>query len=270
MFYLDSKDEYLKVFGIELLTKFFQIKFEEGFKAENILIFNLPNVLWDKLYSLTNFHNYKIAIFATFIIQVYGDKDYINQTYINKRVSSTLNINSDIIHIKLDKINFWLEPAEIENLFIFIRDKIIFEIKIKNTQEKEFNTIPSIHHVEDKDFDQLIKVDEINDYIDYRIPELKEKEDNTSLEDLGVLEVEDEIFENFDEDNIPVIKNIYQRKKGSAEKLKTNQTARNLLMSNLNKYDRPNEPERRTTHNEKEFLNDIQMRKSKNNFIKKI
>jgi hypothetical protein len=52
------------------------------------------------------------------------------------------------------------------------------------------------------------------------------------LEELGVFEVEDDIFENFDEENVPVIKNIYNRKKGSAEKLKTNQNARALLMSN--------------------------------------
>lgn len=60
------------------------------------------------------------------------------------------------------------------------------------------------------------------------------KDDNVSLEELGVFEAEDEIFDNFDEENIPVIKNVYKRKKGSAEKLKTNQNTRNLLMSNHN------------------------------------
>jgi hypothetical protein len=60
------------------------------------------------------------------------------------------------------------------------------------------------------------------------------RDENISLEELGVFEAEDEIFENFDEENIPVIKNVYKRKKGSAEKLKTNQNTRNLLMSNHN------------------------------------
>jgi len=51
------------------------------------------------------------------------------------------------------------------------------------------------------------------------------------LAELGVLEVDDDIFENFDEENIPVIKNIYKRKKGSAEKFMTNQSNRNTFLS---------------------------------------
>ena len=69
---------------------------------------------------------------------------------------------------------------------------------------------------------------------------LKLKDENISLEELGVFEVEGEIFDNFDEENIPVIKNIYKRKKGSAEKLKTNQNTQNLLMSTMNNMNNMN------------------------------
>lgn len=62
----------------------------------------------------------------------------------------------------------------------------------------------------------------------------KERDEYLDLAELGVLEVDDDIFENFDEENIPVIKNIYKRKKGSAEKFKTNQSNRNMFLSNQN------------------------------------
>jgi hypothetical protein len=61
-----------------------------------------------------------------------------------------------------------------------------------------------------------------------------EKEDYFDLDELGVLEADDDIFENFDEENIPVIKNIYKRKKSSAEKFKTNQSNRNNFLNNQN------------------------------------
>ena len=52
---------------------------------------------------------------------------------------------------------------------------------------------------------------------------------------MGVFEADDDVFDDFDEENIPVIKNIYKRKKGSAEKLKTNQGIRTLLNSQLDR-----------------------------------
>lgn len=59
----------------------------------------------------------------------------------------------------------------------------------------------------------------------------KERDEYLDFAELGVLEVDDDIFENFDEENIPVIKNIYKRKKGSAEKFKTNQNNRNKFLN---------------------------------------
>lgn len=68
----------------------------------------------------------------------------------------------------------------------------------------------------------------------------KERDEYLDLAELGVLEVDDDIFENFDEENIPVIKNIYKRKKGSAEKFKTNQSNRNIFLSSQNNQNAPN------------------------------
>jgi hypothetical protein len=245
-FYLDSSDDYQKVFGIEIILKFFHIKFEEKFiKVDLDIKLNLPLPIWEKLFAHLKYANYKISVFAMFIIQLYSPKDFINDLVQKEKESSfkpKLDASIDeYIKFICEEKSFWLSDLELEDLFNFIRDKIIYDIKIKATQEKDLLTIPSIHPIEDNDYDQIIKVDEINDYIDYKVPELVEHKDdkgseNVSLEDLGILEVEEEIFENFDEDNIPVIKNLYKRKKGSAEKLKTNQTARNLLMSNVNKH----------------------------------
>ena len=45
-------------------------------------------------------------------------------------------------------------------------------------------------------------------------PSSKDDDDNLTLEDLGVVEVDDNIFDNFDEANIPVLKKNRERCKG--------------------------------------------------------
>ena len=226
------------------MLKFFHIKFEDNFKQiYNNISLNLPNVIWDKLFKFVDCFNYKIGIFAVFLIQTVSPREYIDNL-VNFKINDNKSINNDLVTIIPRESNYWMNENEIENLFVFIRDKVIFDIKIKNTVEKD--NFPSIvTNYEKSDKIENLKIDEIMDQNDLKESELFEsgklqdfqmrKDENISLEELGVFEVEDEIFENFDEDNIPVIKNIYKRKKGSAEKLKTNQTTRNLLMSNLNK-----------------------------------
>ena len=60
----------------------------------------------------------------------------------------------------------------------------------------------------------------------------KNDDDDLSLEELGVKEVDDDIFgENFDESKVPVLKKNNVRCKGYAAKFKTNQNSRALLMS---------------------------------------
>ena len=57
-------------------------------------------------------------------------------------------------------------------------------------------------------------------------------DDDLSLEELGVKEVDDDIFgENFDESKVPILKKNNVRCKGYAAKFKTNQNSRPLLMS---------------------------------------
>ena len=61
---------------------------------------------------------------------------------------------------------------------------------------------------------------------------LDKNEDDISLEELGVKEVDDDIFgENFDESKVPILKKNNVRCKGYAAKFKTNQNSRALLMS---------------------------------------
>ena len=64
------------------------------------------------------------------------------------------------------------------------------------------------------------------------INNLDKNEDDLSLEELGVKEVDDDIFgENFDESKVPILKKNNVRCKGYAAKFKTNQNSRALLMS---------------------------------------
>jgi hypothetical protein len=237
---------------------------------------------------LTDHYNYKISLFAVYVIQILSPREEIRKL-IKGRMDTLKSIEDNIFLEKSDSDfvelvefennveNFFMSEEKLEQLHKFIQEKIIYDYKVKNTLEK--NNICTLHTNFNNEYEHeneimINKVDEINDYIDFiKIPELNDdqceenyqnldveemnqisqeprqniyshnkplnknyensdnKEDLLSLEDLGVFEAEDEIFDNFDEENIPVIKNLYRRKKGSAEKLKTNQNARNLLMS---------------------------------------
>lgn len=327
IYYLDSTDDFHKIFGVEIILKFFCIKFEDdiGHITNNDKIkLNLPLIIWERILSLMNHSNYKIALFAVYLIQIVSPKDIIN---------GLINIKSDNLSAKTKELHlsclnekyiilnndnitfsqFFMNEKQIENLHNFIREKIIFDFKVKNTLERhnnEFPTLPSHIERENNDDKGLLnnnQIDEVNDCnIDFiKIPEYVDEkyynnnentghnnintynnndniklDENLSLEELGVIEVNEEIFDNFDEDNIPVIKNIYKRKKGSAEKLKTNQNARNLLMSNLvrnNNTSRENTTNNRFTDNNnncksnnlienvpinEDILSDLQLKKS--------
>lgn len=237
---------------------------------------------------LTYHYNYKISLFAVFVIQMLSPREEMRKL-IKGRMDTLKSIEDNIFlekseHdlielIELDEMgeNLFMEEEKLGKLHQFIQEKIIYDYKVKNTLEKNNMCTLQTNFNNENDHENEIminKVDEMNDYIDLiKIPELNDdecqenyqnldvdemikisqelgqkiysqnlpmsknlenlenKEELLSLEDLGVFEAEDEIFDNFDEDNIPVIKNMYRRKKGSAEKLKTNQNARNLLMS---------------------------------------
>jgi len=297
--FLDNSDDYQKIFGIEIIFKIFSIKFEDdsGFKinSEYKNCLTLPTFIWEKIINLTNHFNYKVGLFAMYIVQVVAPRDVIenltnsklNKLNLNTKDSSSFsNLRFSIEPLDIDTKNFpdfFMNDEEIEFLHIFIRDKIIYESKSKNIEKGNECVETAIEEIEEKSEAILNKIDEVNDVDIGKIPEFNEdkgkgqeiikdsqknkpkleitnnqkmsphnpsnkvkykcsprdldKEEILSLEDLGVVEVEDEIFDNFDDDNIPVLKNTYSRKKGSSEKLKTNQTTNNLLMSDHVKKD---------------------------------
>ena len=75
-------------------------------------------------------------------------------------------------------------------------------------------------------------IDNINNNNNNNINNLDKNEEDLSLEELGVKEVDDDIFgENFDESKVPILKKNNVRCKGYAAKFKTNQNSRPLLMS---------------------------------------
>ena len=84
----------------------------------------------------------------------------------------------------------------------------------------------AINNIEENELVNNNNIDNIN------INNLDKNEEDLSLEELGVKEVDDDIFgENFDESKVPILKKNNVRCKGYAAKFKTNQNSRPLLMS---------------------------------------
>ena len=102
------------------------------------------------------------------------------------------------------------------------------------------NNINNINNINNEDENKEIDINDINinmngnnNNINANINnDLDKNEDDLSLEELGVKEVDDDIFgENFDESKVPILKKNNVRCKGYAAKFKTNQNSRPLLMS---------------------------------------
>ena len=87
---------------------------------------------------------------------------------------------------------------------------------------------------------------------------IKNDDDDLSLEDLGVKEVDDDIFgENFDESKVPILKKNNVRCKGYAAKFKTNQNSRALLMSEHVRGNNSNNNSNSETKNNNSINNNI-------------
>ena len=197
-----------------------------------------------------------------------------NNYYENFTGNNNLNQNSNnpnlnglqeqgIINIPFSS-KIWYNESELNILKLYIKDKIIGLGKLRNEITNNFKSINYNEEREENDLINKNNFDEITDDIDLiyianydnleeedNIKNLnnnktnvqvsydieRDKEELLDLDELGVIEVDDDIFENFDEENIPVIKNIYKRKKCSAEKYKTNKNSKNvnlLIQNNMN------------------------------------
>ena len=133
-------------------------------------------------------------------------QDNINGNNIINQISNIESINGqEILNNLISNGN--LNP-ELLNIIYQNNNNITPNI-INNLNENEINNNNN-------------NIDNIND----------KNEEDLSLEELGVKEVDDDIFgENFDESKVPILKKNNVRCKGYAAKFKTNQNSRPLLMS---------------------------------------
>jgi len=76
--YLNSHDDLYLIFCLEIIIKFYDIRFDDNIEenkeefANNIISDNLKNLIpksiWEKIFSLTEHPNFKLNIFSTYVI----------------------------------------------------------------------------------------------------------------------------------------------------------------------------------------------------------
>ena len=263
--HLKNPDETKEKNGLKLILKIFNFDFYEenfpfseinvdfisNFKEKiNILFKNeknfwLLNLIKISSNFISNKNDYQIILFYYLIINVFIPE------------AKKLEFESEI---KTFNENFsFLSNEETLNLMKVIKDDFQTEKnKLKLFETTDENIANNNNEVLEDEFQEKeIKVDEINDELDLEdfedddeddilietynknnenpennnVLNMKDDDDNLTLEDLGVKEVDENIFDNFDEENIPVLKKNSVRCKGYAAKFKTNQNSRTLLMS---------------------------------------
>ncbi|MCQ2821151.1 MAG: hypothetical protein MJ252_28155, partial [archaeon] len=154
-----------------------------------------------------------------------NDMDQYYSDYVCHRNN---NIKIDEINDEEEEINQINRINYLENNFNVVQSEEDGTIQI---QQLPPNTNVNVMAA----LDQINNMNQINQINNKPKPNRntsqKDDDDDLSLEDLGVVEVGDDVFEDFDDKNIPILKNNCVRSKGFAAKLKTNQNSRSLLMS---------------------------------------
>jgi len=170
---------------------------------------NLKNYIKENIIGIGKLRNDISNMFKS--INPYDEKDDYDMC--NKRIcESEINDDIDLIEIVPENDNF-------EDNYLNVNYEQNNNFSHKNRNYNNYSNSRK-HNSKNKQEEKLSHDKERDECLDFA--------------ELGVMEVDDDIFENFDEENIPVIKNIYKRKKGSAEKFKTNQNNRNVFLSNQN------------------------------------
>lgn len=263
-YYFQSNDEFTILFGLDLL---FLTNREDLSKNDAFYLSyldNFPNILQTMVNLIMTSNNYKVKILFYKVMgnlvnnyeqlndkkclnEFYSDyiREYIITPYLNmkKKIFSENKDKSDSnedneknegndYDYSLNNINdgediyddYKYNPNT--NISHNDQENKITSDNIENiSQNPVLNIINEINNIP-------IEVDNNNNTVNNQRRDLtKEEDDNLSLEDLGVVEVEDEIFDNLDDKNIPILKKNCDRSKGISAKLKTNQNSKSLLMS---------------------------------------
>ncbi len=155
-FLFDSSDDFQQIFGIEIILKIFSINFDSQNSFKEIIDqevkslitkVNLPIIIWEKVMKLTYHYNYKISLFAVFVIQMLSPREEMRRL-IKGRMDTLKSIednifleksDSDLIElIEMDDMeeNLFMGEDKLWKLHKFIQEKIIYDYKVKNTLEK--------------------------------------------------------------------------------------------------------------------------------------
>jgi len=144
---------------------------------------NLKNYIKENIIGIGKLRNDISNMFKS--INPCDEKD--DYDFCNKRLGEN-EINDDIDLIEIIPENDNFEENEIE-------DNLNYN-KNYSRKDKKYNNLNA------RNKNQNIKKED-------KIYHDKERDEYLDFAELGVMEVDDDIFENFDEENIPVIKNIY-------------------------------------------------------------
>ena len=233
--------------------KILNFKEKINFLFENEKNFWLLNLIKNVSNFIINKNNYQIILFYYLIINILIPNSKklefenliknFNENFQFLSENETLNLINLIKEDFQPEKNFNFDSNEITNNNNEIYDDFQEKIKVDEINDDEID-FEDFEDAEEEEILIKFKENEKKSTENFNSTEnnfnsteknnnnfIKDDDDNLTLEDLGVKEVDENIFDNFDEENIPILKKNNVRCKGYAAKFKTNQNSRTLLMS---------------------------------------
>lgn len=198
---LSAKDSESRAGAINMIGSFCGLMISEDVSEIDLEDFHMtseyiPLAIWEQVFQLQNNWDSAIGDAAAVLIQLSAPRSAISQFYLKQKEEVSLRLTGSV-SVPDESELFWSDKYSSEE----IADLISIFRNEANNPTQLWNEVKE--NIED-------------DYKEVRRDEHKVVDEEETLEELGVIDVEDELLEGCDDENnqYPVIKNAYARRKG--------------------------------------------------------
>ncbi|OMJ85008.1 hypothetical protein SteCoe_13786 [Stentor coeruleus] len=209
---LSAKDSESRVGGIFMLGSFCGLKISEDESEIDLQDFtktseHVPLAIWEQVFSLQNDWNSSIGDAATVLTQLSAPRTAVSSFYHKHKEEMSLRLTGSVVLEENSEL-FWVDKYSIDEILDLLN---IFRNESANPNQL-WNEVKE--NIEDE-------------YKEVHNDDFKVIDEEETLEELGVIDIEDELLEGCDDENnqYPVIKNTYARRKGQQKVVKSPEEA---------------------------------------------
>jgi hypothetical protein len=204
---LSAKDSESRMGGLLMIGSFCGLSISEDFSISDMSDFqknsdHIPLAIWEQVFALQNDWHSSIHSAASVLTQLSAPRSGVTLFYQKHKEEVSLRLTGSVTTDEESEL-FWTDKCSSEEIFDLLQ---VFKSEV---------TLPGQLWTE-------VKENIEDEFREVRNDEFKVIDEEETLEGLGVIDVEDELLEGCDDENnqYPVIKNAYARRKGQTKNVK--------------------------------------------------